>query len=133
MLVTSTLALLFACMGFSLYEAATFRASLAQEMQVLATIIGNRCTAAVTFNDVKTASENLAALAAKKAIVSAAVFTASGEQFAHYERKGAEIVAAPQDMAQPGSMVYEGRLHVFADIVLDGEKIGSVYIQGDLS
>jgi len=133
MLLTSTFALLFACVGFSLYEAVTFRTSLGQELQVLATIIGNRCTAALSFHDVKTASENLAALTAKKAIVSATVLTASGEEFAHYERSGAAIVAAPEDMERRGSMVSEGRLHVFADIVLDNEKIGAVYLQADLS
>ena len=63
-LATSCLALGFACLGFSLYERASFRAAMSSELSTLADTLGANTAASLTFNEPRSAQKVLSALRA---------------------------------------------------------------------
>ena len=131
MLVVSA-ALLLASGVFLIWDSVSFRANMRNDLFTLAEIIGDNSTAALSFNDSKAASEILGALAAKRHVVSAAIYTAQGSVLASYARPGSVEAALPRHPRAEGSVLSQDRLTLFRSILLDGQKIGTVYLASDL-
>src|ERR1700737_3819548 len=87
-LSTSLLGLSLACMGFEVYERASYRSAMTSELSALADTLGADTAAALTFNDQKSAQDMLAALRAERHIVAACLYDNSGKVFAEYRRAG---------------------------------------------
>ena len=133
MMLTSSAALLLACVAFMTYESVNMRQEMARELSALAGIIGDNSTAALSFKDRKAAEETLATLAAKDQIVAAALYGADGALFARYLRAGARpetVPAAPED---EGYRFVSGGLELFSPVLMDRDRIGTVYVRSDLS
>ncbi len=133
MMLTSSAALLLACVAFMTYESVTMRQQMARELSALAGIIGDNSTAALSFNDRKAAEETLATLGAKEQIVAAALYGADGALFARFLRGGVSpetVPAAPED---EGYRFQSDRLVLFRPVLMDRDRIGTVYVQSDLS
>ena len=82
-------ALLLVSAAFVGYETITFRERTLRELTTLADIIGNRSTAALTFENQEDADEDLNCLAASKEITAAGLY--KGERlFANYPKKSPE-------------------------------------------
>jgi methyl-accepting chemotaxis protein len=130
-LVTSALAVLLAGAALLVQEVVAFRRSLAREATVLADVLGQNCTAAVSFGDEAAAKQTLAALTAEPHIVAAALYDSRASLFAEYVR--AEV---RRDIpAQPGEdgHRFDGEsLRLFRPMVLNGKRIGTMYLQADL-
>jgi uncharacterized membrane protein affecting hemolysin expression len=94
-MLTCTVALLFACAIFVTYDVVSFRKGIVKKVSVLAEAIGNNCTATIEYNDPKTAEETLSALRAEPSVVSACIYTRKGEVFAVYNRAGATKFKLP--------------------------------------
>jgi len=109
-----------------------FRQDLSQDLDTLAAIIGTNSAAALTFDDPRDAHRVLTGLTAKKHIRAACIFRGDGTLFARYDGpgKGAEI---PESyLGGNAHAITSNRIDLFRDIVLDGQKVGSVFIQSDL-
>jgi PAS domain S-box-containing protein len=131
-MLTSSAALLIACTAFVTYELVTFRGAMVRELSTLAEIIGANSTAALAFDDQRSAEETLAALSAKHRIVGAYIYTKDGAAFARYSRAGLQGDFVPPE-PRGDSYRFEGdHLALFRRITLDGEMIGTVYILSDL-
>src|SRR6185437_16769060 len=104
---------------------------MASDLHVIAAIVGENSTAALTFNDANAAHDVLAALRSEPHVQSACIFTNDGRQFARYSR----LPNAP-DPCQPlrpeGSYFTSRSLLQFHAISLAGEPIGVVFIESDL-
>ena len=85
-IVTSSLALLLASIGFVVYDLTAFRARMSQDLMTQAKIIGANSTAALAFRDENAVREILSALRAKDEIEAAAIYTPDGRVFAVYRR-----------------------------------------------
>jgi len=83
-LLTSCSVLLIAALVFVMNEAITFRQGARQEINALAGIIGENCSAEILFNDRKTAEKTLAGLSAKPHILSAHIITNESRILASY-------------------------------------------------
>lgn len=68
-MITSTAALLLACLVFTVYDMLTFRRSKMQEASLLADVIGSNSTAAISFNDPQIAQETLSALRSEPRVI----------------------------------------------------------------
>src|SRR6185503_1935829 len=88
-IVTSAASLVVAAMVLVAYDRASSRERLLGDTVSLADVIGNNSTAALSFGDAKAANETLRAVAINGHIISAAILSADGAVFAHYERPGA--------------------------------------------
>lgn len=130
-MLTSSLALLLSSIAFLAYEQITFRRGMVDELSTLAEIIGDNSTAPLSFNDQGSAGQTLAALSAKPHVVSACIYTVERSLFANYFR-GDEKKDCPLEPEGDGYRFEKNSLDLFQQIVLDGEKIGTIYLQSDL-
>lgn len=131
-MLTSSAALLLACVSFLTYELILFRGEMTRELSSLAEIIGANSTAALTFRDKKSAEETLYGLKAKQHIVTACIYTSDGDVFATYFRDGGSKNIPPAKPRVDSYSFENGYLILFNEIVLNREKIGTVYLQSDL-
>jgi signal transduction histidine kinase/CheY-like chemotaxis protein len=114
------------------YEVITFRKSLAVNMGVLAEIIGSNSTASLAFRDAKSAKEILSALSAEHQITSAAIYDDQNEIFAHFPTDAPLRDFSPTP--QPDGYRFQGsHLEMFRPIMLDKNRIGTIYLQAGLA
>ncbi|HEV2118146.1 MAG TPA: response regulator [Terriglobales bacterium] len=127
----SSTALLLACLAVGAYDLLDLKRSMAGDLHVIAAIVGENSTAALTFNDANAARDVLAALRSETHIQSACIFTRDGKPFARYSRLAGD--SGPCQLLRPeGSYFTSDRLLQFHTISLAGEPLGSVFIESDL-
>jgi two-component system sensor histidine kinase/response regulator len=130
-LSVSWVAVLLASITFGIYDLMNFHRMRVRELLTLAQMAGSNSTASLVFNDPAAARETLSALRAKKEITAACIFGADGRVFATYTRDE----PAPQFRLPPG--MQEGvsttlrRMMLYHRIVVDGELLGTVYLETD--
>ncbi|HEX9002624.1 MAG TPA: response regulator [Blastocatellia bacterium] len=129
---TSGIALALACVAFVTYDLITLREGMTRNLATLADIIGTNNTAALTFNDQASAKENLDALSASSHIVTACFYTKDGQLFAQYKRVDQPGSFSPPAIRENGTFWEKDRLLLFQRLVLDGERVGTLYIESDL-
>jgi two-component system, NtrC family, sensor kinase len=132
MLLTSAITLLLACLAFVGFEAFNFRGELVEEMSTMTQIAGNNCTAALDFNDPKAAADTLGALRAEPPIARACVYDRRGKVFAAYHRDGESTIAHYPPVQSPGNEFRDNQLRIFLPIIMQGEKVGTIYVACDL-
>jgi two-component sensor histidine kinase/HAMP domain-containing protein len=130
-LLTTTIALCVACGAFIVYERVSFRRTVLRELTVTAEIIGRNSTAALAFDDARTAEEILSALRAQRHIVSACIYKTDGQVFATYLRENAKPEFPPSAAADQ-QVFSENHLILTRPVLLEEERIGTVYIKYDL-
>lgn len=128
-MASSTVAILLASAGFVAYELFTYRKTMTRELSTLADIIGNRSTAALSFDDQKDAEENLNSLRAHQRIVSACLYR-EGDVFARYSRdRNGKTFPKPQ---KDDARFENDHLVLFREIFHRGESLGTLYLKSDL-
>jgi PAS domain S-box-containing protein len=128
-MLTSTTAVLLACIAFVVSDFVTLRHGLADDLSTLAQVTGSNSIAALTFADAESAGEVLSALRAKPAVVAAGIYTESGEPFARYEPNTS--ITIPPVLKPDGFYDHDDRLELFYGIQLRGKRIGTLYIASD--
>lgn len=118
--------------GMTINNRYMFERRLANDLKVLADIIGDNTHAALAFNDQATAGRILAALRAKPRITRAILYDAQGQRFAAYERIGAKPEALPQPEVNE-EIFHNSHFAVTRDIRLHERRIGSIYLATDLT
>jgi signal transduction histidine kinase len=131
-LLTAGCALILSALALTLNEVIVFKKSLLNELTIETEIIGSNCTAALTFNDAKAATEILTALKANRRINQASIYTKDGTLFASYSR-GGENYDMSQRTRKEDHQFGLNYVEAYHDIVLDNEVIGSIYIHSDLN
>ena len=131
-LATSCLALGFACLGFTLYERASFRAAMESELSTLADTLGANTAASLTFNEPKSAQKVLSALRAESHIVMACLYDNERALFTEYRRPdvppGTPMPAWHEDAAEFGA----DSLTLYRGLSVGGQKAGTIVIVSDL-
>ncbi|MBQ5939812.1 MULTISPECIES: ATP-binding protein [unclassified Massilia] len=125
---TTVVALLSAGVAMLLLDLRTFQRYWVEDLTTQADIVASVTAPAVSFNDVTGATQNLRLLRLRPQIVAAAVYTANGERFATYAQPGVEAVF-PAKPEAPGYRIEQDDLHIFRNIVENGEILGSVYVR----
>jgi signal transduction histidine kinase len=130
-MTTSTLGLLLAGTFFGAYERYRVLDSMVHDLTVIGRIVGDRSTASLLFDDPRSAGENLSALRVKSVIASACIYTENGAIFTTYNANGADKPFPPAEVVSVHR--FEGNsLVIFEPIVLEGRRIGSIYIRASL-
>ncbi|MDB6127899.1 MAG: sensor signal transduction histidine kinase [Verrucomicrobia bacterium] len=130
-LLTSTLALLLACVSFVTYEQVNFRGDMVRDRAVTANLVGFNCVAALVFDDSASAAQTLLALGEDSHVVAACIYTPQGKVFASYRRPG--MPAHPWPALQPDGDHFEpNRLNQFRAINSGSDAVGTIYLQSDL-
>ena len=148
--LTCMVVLILLLISFTILEFTISRTALAEKVATLAEVIGTNSTAALTFNDQKSAESTLSALSAESEIVGAAIYTKDGRLFALYlhpqkhsddplsgTEPGAALpgrqLPAPTGASQASHAFYANYLELTKNIVLEGEVIGCVYLKSTLA
>ena len=132
-LFSSLFALIFASFGFGIYERASFRAGVAEELSTLAGTLGDNTAASLAFDDQKTARDMLGALRTERHIQAACLYDNHGKLFAEYRRADLDRGFQLPLLQSEGAHFASQSVTVFRSVSLDGEKTGSIAIVSDLS
>ena len=133
MLFATLFALFLAFASFGLYERASFRRDLAQQLSTLADTLGATTAASLTFDDAKSAAELLSALEADPNIEAACLYDSRGKVFANYRRKGLPAGLGLPAWRADGAYFQPQSLVLVRGVSLNGEKAGSIAIVSDLN
>src|SRR5260370_5123113 len=132
-MLTSSIALSLASVSFLIYDLVAFRHLLSQDLMTQAEIIGYNSAGAMEFKDVPAATATLSALTAKEDIVAAVLYTPSEKIFAFYFRGNTSTPSyLPSRLQQKGYRFEGGYLEVFHDVSLNGEHVGTLFLQSDI-
>ncbi len=130
MLLTSGAVLLLTWASFIAYEVITLHKNMLLSSVTRAQIIAANSTAALAFQNEADATEVLAALKSDKRMTAACLYDAKGKLFAKYPADAPDGVFP----SGPGESGYRGsHLEVFCPVVQGDRKLGTVFMQSDLS
>ena len=131
--LTSTVTLVLTSLAFLAYDRMMYRSEeITNDLSALAHVVGQNCSAALVFNDPKSAMDVLSSMSAEPHVMAAAIYDTAGNRFATYRRVNLpESVEAP---LHPTTKMHNDkhRLELTHGIVLDHENIGTVYLSSDM-
>jgi two-component system, sensor histidine kinase and response regulator len=128
---TMLVALLLSSAAFMLDDYETFQQQQISSLHTQADMIGAGSTAALSFDDSRSANETLATLTARSDITRAFIYNASGRQFAVYLRAWAASAGSTPALGPATIGTSWNRIAVIRPILLDGETLGTVYLEAD--
>ena len=123
-MVTCTAALLLAGVGIVFTDSILFRQFLQRDLASLAKMISENSTAAVAFNDSKSASETLNSLRERTNVLTACIYRDDGTVLAAFAREN-HTPCQPPEPADSIRFV-PGGIVVHQSIVLSGQRIGAL-------
>jgi PAS domain S-box-containing protein len=125
-------ALLTASVAFTIYDRATFLQSKTNDLIASACMIGSNSTAALIFHDSKSGQEILSALRARPHIIHACIYDSDGKVFAMYSRDPGQVNFSPPPVQRDGRKSVDQNMVLFQNIILNGDSIGTIYLEADL-
>ncbi len=132
-MATSTAALLVASVAFALFDRSTFLRAKTQDLSVAARMIGSNSTAALSFGDPNSAVEILSALQAKQNVINACIYSQDGRVFASYRRDAAQGDFSPPPPQAQSTAIVNDRMILFQPITVNGNSIGTIFMEADLA
>ena len=129
--VTNAVAMTVTCAGFAVHELVTFREAALEELSTLAVVMGQNSTAALTFEDPDAAAETLSSLRAEASILGACIYSTAETVFAEYSRDVLNPAVCPAPPLPSGDYDRNDVLIVVRPVMLDGEKVGAIFIRSD--
>jgi signal transduction histidine kinase/CheY-like chemotaxis protein len=115
-----------------IYDLATFKHAVTQNLGVLGDVLAGNSTAALTFHDAEAARDVLRALQAERNVTAACIYTSDGKIFAKYARDAKDADFIPPSAQGERTQFKNGHLVLFRKIVLAGDTVGTLYIESDL-
>jgi signal transduction histidine kinase len=126
-LATTFVALSLAGLAMVIFDLRSYQQTWERDLLTQADLLGLATAPALSFNDPKTARENLALLKARPNITGAVIYGPDGKVFATYGNAGGNGDAPP--VRAEGVRVEGGDLVAFKTIVNEGEHLGTVYLR----
>lgn len=112
-----------------LHDAETYHRYMTQELELVAQLLGQASTAAIAFNDDRTARELLSSLTVHESVRYAEIRDLSGRVLATF---GARAIEPPTDHRAGRIPSPDELIEVTHSILLEGKHIGNLLIQADL-
>ncbi|HTV14808.1 MAG TPA: ATP-binding protein [Acidobacteriaceae bacterium] len=126
--VTSTCALVLACLTFWTYETAINLQTLHREATTIAQMLGDGVSAALTFNDAVAARETANTLRAEPRVAQACFYTLTGRAIASYQRRD-EAAVCPESRTLQSFRFSWGHASLYYPVSLNHEIVGSLYLR----
>ena len=131
-MLTTSVALLFAALGFFLFDLLAFRNTEARELASVAEIIGAHSTVSLQFQDTASGQETLETLSVDPRVISAGLYTREDKIFASYYRDRKSKIILPSQPRRAGNYFEQGQILIFRTIFLNDKKVGTIFIHSDL-
>jgi PAS domain S-box-containing protein len=130
-MINTVAALCAAGIAFAEYGVYRFKELRLEDLNALANILGTNSTAPLAFKDPSSAQDILRSLAAKPHILSAAIYDRDGNPFAVYHRGESRVRYLAPPVESDSSRFTSNRVLIFQTINFQGEKVGTVFLEGD--
>ena len=131
-MLTAGIALALAGLVLVGFESYSFYHTRIETLKAVAGIVGSNSSAAIVFHDADSAKEILSSFSAKASITAASLYAADGNVIAVYDRGHAGKFHAPGAAAE-GYGYSSRRIRMFHSIRYNGETIGTLYLESDIS
>ncbi len=131
-MATASVALVLASTGIGIYDFVSTRDSIEEQLTTVADNIVTSATAALLFDDLESAAEDLEILRNQPHVTAACLYGEDKTPFAVYTRSQEPEGSFPEVPGEPGTVFAEDTLEIVRDVVLGGESIGALYIKRDL-
>jgi signal transduction histidine kinase len=132
-LLVSASALVFASLGFTLYDQFTYRQNLVQSLSAQAEIIGANSASALTFNDPQAAANTLSPLRSFPNVLSAGIMLPDGQIFARYVPKAQSAIPLVPPGQDEVDKFSSDEVVVVRAINFQGKVLGAVFIRSSLA
>jgi diguanylate cyclase (GGDEF)-like protein/PAS domain S-box-containing protein len=123
---------LMVALPMGIFDFLGLKHAIARDQAVLADTLARNSTAALAFRDLKAAQDTLQALRAEPSVTAACIYDSDGKPLAKYLRDGNPSDFVPPPAQDSLTRFEPKRLLQFRDIYLDGDAIGTIYIESDL-
>ncbi|NOU42132.1 MAG: EAL domain-containing protein [Methyloglobulus sp.] len=133
LLFSSLVSLLFAGVFLILLELSEFQRTTKDDLSTLASIIGNRSTAALIFDDPNLAIENLSVFNNIPSVRVTCLYNDQNKVFAQSVKNDHINSICPAAIDGELTRFENKQLIVVKNIAIDNEKLGTVYIRADLT
>jgi two-component system sensor histidine kinase/response regulator len=130
-MINTFVALCAASIAFAEYGVYRFKELRLEDLNALANILGTNSTAPLAFKDPNSARDILQALAAKPHILSAAIYDRDDKPFAVYHHGEPSVSYSAPPVESESSRFTSNRVLIFQAIIFQGEKVGTVFLEGD--
>jgi signal transduction histidine kinase/CheY-like chemotaxis protein len=132
--LNAAIALLIGATGIALYERSRAMEDARLELETTAAMIGANSVASIIFQDARSAARTLAGLQADPRVLAASLFDAQGAEFATYG-ESREMGASWSGATHPAEqrMVEGDRMVLYSPIEADGERVGAILLEADMS
>ncbi len=131
MMVVTMIALILTSIAFIVYDISTYRSGLEEELEVLAHMAGDNCSAALQFDDAGGAAEVLATFKNRPSITAAVLWKPDHHVFASYRRP--DRSASHVEDLPPGIHWLKDVIWVVEPIQSRDGIIGTIALQSDLT
>jgi two-component system sensor histidine kinase/response regulator len=132
-MLTSGISLVLAGVAFVLYERSVFRREMVTGLTTLAEITAANSTAALAFNDPKSLeADTLSPFRSRANIIAVCLYSGNGDVFAQYVRADQQSTFRAPKVEADGARFRGNDLDLFYPVVLDGKRIGTIYVVSDL-
>ncbi|HEY0064596.1 MAG TPA: ATP-binding protein [Telluria sp.] len=129
-LLSTLAALLVSVSALIVYDLRSYHRALLSDMSTQAELLGRMTAAALTFDDKRLASDNLALLRIRPSVRAGALYDAQGALFASYTAPG-ETLALPPRASEPSIRVDGDYLLISRPVMENGERLGTVYLRAE--
>lgn len=134
MLITAYTVLLVTLSIQTINDLLNARTELVRDLESLTEITSSNAEASLMFDDSHSAERLLNAFSTTPHIQSAQLFTSTGQPLAIYHRPQSKLERFSQGALElPVTNFSNNRLHLYRPIHVDGQFLGGIYIQSDLS
>lgn len=132
-MLTTLAALVMSAGALLIYELRTYRSAWLDDLRTHADLIALSSAPALTFDDAKVATENLALLKLRPQVEAAAIYNADGKIFAAYALAGTKFPSSPERQARTGHRFEGPYVDVYRSIEPGGKVLGTVYLRARYS
>lgn len=132
-MINTCAALCAAGIAFGEYGVYRFKQLRVEDLNAVANILGTNCVASLEFKDADAARGILQAVAAKPHILTAVIYDQRGAPFAVYRKQSSHPDSGfiPPQVEDDTILYTFHRALIFQSIRYSGEKLGTVYLEGD--
>jgi signal transduction histidine kinase len=127
----SFISVLLTTLAISAIGIYSLRHNILKDLNVSASIVGDRNTAALIFNDDKQAESNLNVFSVNQTIVQACLYNQSGGIFAHYTNRQYGESQCPADLSER-AIIGKSHIELLKPITKMQDRIGYIYIESTL-
>ncbi len=129
---SSISAVTFAGIFLFLLEISEFKKTTQEELSAMATLIGDRSTAALMFDDKEVALENLSVLDKFPSVRLACIYNSQKHVFAFLDTSLKTKQICPKLTPTQHTRYDQNQLYIFQTIILENEPLGVVFIHADM-